>query len=57
MLAHEHGEHRGQQHEDQRLHEAYQHFQQVERNRQKPTRLGTILDIASNMFSPAKTFP
>ena len=57
MLAHQHREHRRQQHEDQRLDEAHQQFHEVKRNRQQPAEARNQVDIVSNMFSPAKILP
>src|SRR5215813_398401 len=36
VLAHQQGEDRAQEHEDQRLHQAHQNFHEIKRNRQEP---------------------
>ena len=40
MLTNQQSEDRGQQHEDQRLNQTHQQFQEVERNRQQPAEAG-----------------
>ena len=59
MFTHQCSEHRGEQGKDKCLHQAHEHFQQVERQYRQPAeRYGPpIIMTASNMFSPAKMFP
>src|SRR6516162_10170789 len=40
VLAHQQGEDRAQQHEDRRLHQADEQFQEIKRNRQEPPAAG-----------------